>query len=128
MSRHSADPIHRQAVGIRLKVFIEGYLMTPISQLAQEMGYATDSTLRLAVQGKTYLGTDKLNALFLLSKQKGTPINVNWLISGIGEPVLPFSTERSTVESELILAIKMIDPKIAKNLLSNLSSIIGERE
>lgn len=125
MPRYSSDQILRAAVGERLKLFIDDYLMVSLGELAQELGYATDATLRQAVRGKTYLSGDKMYALVEYSRRQGKTLNLNWLVSGAEAPIQA-PAGYTSAETTLILLVRKLNPAVARQLLNVVIQIVNK--
>lgn len=58
------------------------------AELARQLGYANASTLSRVQKGETFPDIGRLQKLSQLRTSAGTRPNLDWLITGKGEPVL----------------------------------------
>lgn len=110
MSRSHRDKSSRQAFSDRLKKLIEGELKASVGEVASALGYQDPSTLRSAMAGRCGVDLNRLTLLASWSKKNGTPVNLHWLLTGDGSPLLQQRSEldRNVLSDEVYQALRVI--------------------
>ena len=87
MSQTKRNPAIRVQIGERLRALVEVHLALSWVEAATLMQYANSSTLLAASHGRTSLSVEKLAALARYESARGRA-NIDWLLTGIGNPLL----------------------------------------
>ena len=77
-------------IGERLEVLVKQHLKVTWSDLAKKLNYSNQSTLLKIKRGQSLPSAEKLHGLALLKFENGQ-INLNWLLTGQGAPLLPYT-------------------------------------
>jgi hypothetical protein len=91
MPRSTRNAAFDSEFGHRLQVLLEQYLKLSVAQLTETLGYESSATIRRALSGKGALDLAKLRTLAAINTQEGSRPNLDWLITGIGSPLLDMS-------------------------------------
>lgn len=87
MPRTKQDGAECAAMGSRLSTALE-LLGLDVPQAAKWMGLKTASSVRAALQGKARLDLDRLRILVRKRTSHDERLNLDWLITGEGPPLL----------------------------------------
>ncbi|MEW8461486.1 MAG: helix-turn-helix transcriptional regulator [Candidatus Thiodiazotropha endolucinida] len=96
MSRNKVNEAFSVPFGHRLEALVCVHLQISWSELARKLKYSNSSTLFKIKNGKTLPSVDKLHEL-AAAEFDNYQINVNWLLTGKGTPLLP-TQDTQTVE------------------------------
>ncbi|MFK7256617.1 hypothetical protein ABBZ21_18535 [Acinetobacter baumannii] len=84
---HSIEQVH--AISKRFNTLVIDYLRTNYSELSRRLGYANSSTLHAVKKGKSLPDFLRLAHYHdKLTDKYGRKINLHWLITGVGDPML----------------------------------------
>ena len=84
---HSIEQVH--AISMRFNTLVIDHLRTNYSELSRRLGYANASTLHAVKKGKSLPDFLRLaHNQEKLTDKYGRKINLHWLITGTGDPML----------------------------------------
>ena len=113
--RDKVSKAEYQQMSNRLIDLARNDLGLSLGGLANRLGYKNQSPLTKVRQGKGFIGPDKLKLFALLENDNGDTPNLNWIITGLGEPMLSPVNTSSKLLSELV---KKAGLEKTENLLS----------
>jgi hypothetical protein len=84
---HSSEQVH--SISKRFDTLVIDHLRTNYSELSRRLGYANSSTLHAVKKGKNLPDFLRLAQHHeKLTDKYGRTINLHWLLTGIGDPML----------------------------------------
>lgn len=88
MPRNKVNEAFSVPFGLRLEALVCDHLQTSWTELARKLKYSNSSTLLKIKNGKALPSVNKLHELATV-KFDNCQININWLLTGRGTPLLP---------------------------------------
>jgi len=88
MSRNARTNQYKLGFSERLNQLINVYLQIDVKELSKQMGHASTSTLRNALDGNGAIDIERLYILGKIQTKSGALPNLDWLLTGRGLPLL----------------------------------------
>lgn len=88
MKKNKNDQVYLKEFSERFTVLIDSQIIIKLNDLAKRLGYENQSTIGRVKKGKVPLSSEKLALLASIKTSNGETINLHWLITGHGTPIL----------------------------------------